>query len=218
MKYRILLTAIMSLCLISCDPEELFRSAPIIREISVTPDQVNPFDTVYAQVQATNPEEGVLSYQWTVSPNRGLFIDAIDGTTIRWIAPTTGGDYTFKVEVSNSFKSAERTESVKVVEAGVPLVKIIAPQDNDYFIQGLEMEIEADAFHNNGINKVQLYARDLLISEKSGTSANRYSFVFTPDTSYLGETEIKIEAIANFTLAVGVDSVMVNIEAILPGN
>jgi hypothetical protein len=218
MKYGILLTAIMSLCFIFCDPEELFRSAPIIREININPDRVNPFDTVYAEVLASNPEEGVLSYLWSVSPNRGLFVDLIDGTTIRWIAPTTGGDYTFKVEVSNSFKSAERTESVKVLEAGVPLVKIKAPQDNEYFIQGLEMEIEADAFHNNGINKVQLYVNDQLITEMSGSPSNSYNFAFTPDTTYLGTTEIKIEAVANFTLTIGIDSVMVNIEAILPGN
>ncbi len=217
MKYKFILTLIISLALISCDPEELFRNAPVIEEINVHPDRVNPFDTVYAEVHATNPEEGALSYRWSVSPNIGPFVDPIDGASTKWIAPTIGGDYYFKVEVLNAYKSAEGTESVKVIEAGEPIVKILAPKDGDYIVQSSEMEITAEAFHNNGINRVQLYVNDLLILEESGSSTNKYDFYFTPDTTFLGKTEIKIEAIANFVLTVGADSIMVNIVGILPG-
>ncbi len=217
MKYKFILTLVIFFALISCDPEELFRNAPVIEEININPDRVNPFDTVYAEVQATNPEEGALSYRWSVSPNKGPFVDPIDRATTRWIAPTIGGDYHFKVEVLNAYKSAEGTKSVKVIEAGEPLVKLLAPKDGDYFVQRSEMEIKAEAFHNNGINRIQLYVNDLLIMEKSGSSTNKYDFDFTPDTTLLGKTEIKIEAIANFVLTVGADSIMVNIVGILPG-
>jgi hypothetical protein len=136
---------------------------------------------------------------------------------VRWIAPTIGGDYTFKVNVSNSYKSAERTGTVKVIEAGSPLVRILSPEDGDYFIQLNEITIQSEAFHNNGINKVLLYIDDSLITEKSGTSTNQYNFQFTPDTTYLGKTEIKITAIANYSLTEGADSISVYIEGILPG-
>jgi hypothetical protein len=200
----------------ACDPETLFRSSPVIDLVQVNPDRVNPFDTVYATVLATNPEEGGLSYAWSVSPSNGIFLDPTDGISVRWVAPTVGGDYEFKVVVSNAYKTAERTGSVKVIEAGNPLVRILSPQQNEYFVQGHEFDIVVDAIHSNGIQKVRLYIGDEFISEQSGVSSNNYQFSFTPDTSYLGITEIKIDAIANFTLNIGTDSVDVNIEGVLP--
>lgn len=207
---------IFSAFFVSCDAEKLFRDAPVIEEIIIQPNRVNPFDTVYAQVRATNPEEGSLSYQWSVSPSRGLFLDPLDGSAVRWLAPTVGGDYTFKVVIKNSYKSAEQTGTVKVIEPTAPLVRITYPQDEDYFIQLSEIAIKADALHNNGINKVQLYVNDNFLNEQSGSPTNKYEFSFTPDSTYLGLTEIKIQAIANFSLTVGADSVTVNIEGILP--
>jgi hypothetical protein len=208
---------ILAAVFLFCDAEKLFRESPVIEEMTIHPKQVNPFDTVYAEVSATNPEEGILSYEWSVSPDRGVFLDAIDDPAVRWVAPTAGGDYTFKVKVSNSYKSTERDESVKVIEAGLPIVRILSPEEGDYLIQLNEINIRAEAFHNNGINKVSLYIDDQLIGEKSGTSGNQYNFQFTPDTTYLGKTEIKITALANFSLTVGADSVSVFIEGILPG-
>jgi len=211
-----LLIAYLMIIVLSCDPETLFRNAPNIDVVSVTPSQVNPFDTVRAEVQAINPEEGTLSYQWSVSPEAGFFIDPADRSTTRWIAPNTGGDYTFKITVSNSYKSADRTSIVRVVEPTIPIVKILSPQAGDYFVQGAEISIEIDARHNNGINTVRLYVDNSFIREQSGQSSNNYLFTFTPDTSFLGETELKIEATANFTAAMGSDSILINIEGILP--
>ena len=208
---------ILAAMFLFCDAEKLFRKSPVIEEMTIQPEQVNPFDTVYAEVKATNPEEGILSYEWSVSPDQGILLDAIDNPAVRWVAPTAGGDYTFKVKVSNSYKSTERDESVKVIEAGLPIVRILSPDDGDYFIQLNEITIQAEAFHNNGINKVSLYVNDQLLTEKSGTSSNEYNFQFTPDTTYLGKTEIKISALANFSLTQGADSISVYIEGILPG-
>jgi hypothetical protein len=207
---------LLLIAFMACDPETLFRSSPVIDIVQINPNRVNPFDTVYASVLASNPEEGGLSYNWSVSPNNGIFLDPTDGTSVRWVAPTAGGDYVFKVVVSNAYKTAERTGSVKVIEAGDPLVRITSPQHNEYFVQMQEIDITTEAFHNNGIQKVQLFILDELISEQSGVSSNSYEFSFIPDTSYLGLTEIKVSAIANFTLTRGADSVDVNIEGIIP--
>ena len=204
------------LSLLACDPEAIFRNAPVIDLIDISPNRVNPYDTVYATVNATNPEEGSLTFQWSVSPERGPFLDPVDSRSVRWIAPTSGGDYVFKVVVSNSYKSTDRTGTVRVIEGGDPLVRIVFPQEDDYFIQMQEIEIIADAVHNNGIHKVQLFVGDMFISEQSGLSSNSYQFTFTPDSSYLGLTEIKVSAIANFTLTQGADSIEVMIEGIVP--
>ncbi len=215
-KFQITLILSLLITFIACDPETLFRSSPVIDVIQINPNRVNPYDTVFASVVASNPEEGSLSYGWSVSPNNGFFLDPTDGVSVRWIAPTSGGDYVFKVVVSNAFKTTERTGSVKVIEAGDPLVRISSPQHNEYFVQMQEIDITAEAFHNNGIYKVQLFIRDVLISEQSGLSSNTYQYSFIPDSSYLGITEIKVNAIANFTFTKGADSVEVNIEGIIP--
>jgi hypothetical protein len=216
-KVTIIFLLILAAFFLFCDAEKLFRKSPVIEEMTIQPEQVNPFDTVYAEVKATNPEEGILSYEWSVSPDQGVFLDAIDDPAVHWVAPTAGGDYTFKVKVSNSYKSTERDESVKVIEAGLPIVRILSPEEGDYFIQLNEIDIRAEAFHNNGINKVSLYIDDQLISERSGTASDQYNFQFTPDTTYLGKTEIKISALANFSLTQGADSISFFIEGILPG-
>jgi len=138
------------LSLLACDPEAIFRNAPVIDLIDISPNRVNPYDTVYATVNATNPEEGSLTFQWSVSPERGPFLDPVDSRSVRWIAPTSGGDYVFKVVVSNSYKSTDRTGTVRVIEGGDPLVRIVFPQEDDYFIQMQEIEIIADAVHKKG--------------------------------------------------------------------
>jgi hypothetical protein len=216
MKSILLIFIVLSVLFVFCDAEKLFRDAPVIEEIMVQPNRVNPFDTVYAHVKATNPEEGSLSYQWSVSPSRGSFLDPLDGSAVRWLAPTVGGDYTFKVVIKNSYKSAEQTGTVKVIEPTAPLVRITSPHDGEYFIQLNEIVIKADALHNNGINKIQLFVNDRFLNEQSGSPTNKYEFSFTPDSTYLGPAEIKIRAIANFSLAAGADSITVNIEGILP--
>ena len=208
--------ALIFILAVSCDPETLFRNAPNVEVISVSPSQVNPFDTVYAEVNAINPEEGTLSYQWSVSPEAGLFIDQTDRRTTRWIAPTSGGVYTFKIVVSNDYKSAERTASVTVIEPTIPIVKILAPENGGYFVQGQEISINVEARHSNGINKLRLYINEIFTQELGGQSSVNYSFSFVPDTAYLGETELEVEALANFTGTIGTDSISVNIEGILP--
>ena len=201
----------------ACDPEKLFRKTPVIDNMIVDPKQVNPYDTVYAEVVATNPEEGALSYQWSVLPDKGTFIDPIDGVKTRWVAPRVGDDYIFNVKVSNSYKSANKTESVKVIVTDDPIVQIIHPNSGDYYVQLNQVEIKATASHSNGISKVLLYVNDVYKSENGGTASNQYNFTFTPDTSLLGETEIKIEAVARLVSTIGADSLLVNIEGILPG-
>jgi hypothetical protein len=103
-----------------------------------------------------------------------------------------------------------------VVESTIPIVQIITPEAGDFFVQGQEIDITVDARHNNGINKVQLYVNNIFLSELSGQSSNTYAFNFIPSSSYLGTTELKAVAIANFTGTTGTDSITINIEGILP--
>ncbi|MBN2364722.1 MAG: hypothetical protein EH225_01050 [Calditrichaeota bacterium] len=216
MKRIMIFSFLIGIHFLNCDPEKLFRDAPVITEMKVYPDRVNPFDTVYAEVEATNPEEGLLSYQWSVSPSAGSFADPVDGSEIRWIAPTTGGDYSIKIIVYNDYKSTEQKKIVTVIESAAPLVRILSPQDGEYLVQWSPTEISLRAIHNNGINRLFFYINDVFQAQQSGGSSGEYVFNFTPDSSLLGKTEIKIEAIANFVTATGADSIMVNIEAVLP--
>jgi hypothetical protein len=206
--------------LIACNPDEIFRKSPIIHEIKIEPsDTVFPLDTVYVEVNASNPEKGILSYHWSVDPASAgsNFLDPLSNRSIRWIAPSVGQDYFFRVVVSNAYKSTEARESVKVVERVAPIVEILEPPANDYFVQYSPVNIKAYAFHNNGINRIQLFINDSIFSERSGSSTYLNEFVFIPDSSIWGEVEIKIQARANNVPTLGKDSILVNIEPILPG-
>ncbi len=216
MKRRIAWLFLLALFLLSCDAEKLFKKAPVIDSVEL-PERVNQQDTVYARVTATNPEKDALSYHWFVNPDGGVFIDPADGAETRWIARTGGGDYTFTIKVSNSYKSTEKSKIVKVIETGLPSVKIQKPQANAYWIQMHTYSIEVQALHGNGISKVMLYVNDEFQKENSISQNNIYQFTFAPDTSLLGPVKIKAEAIANTTSARAADSVMVTVEGIIPG-
>ena len=205
--------------LIACNPDEIFRKSPVIHEINIEPsDTVFSLDTVYIEVVASNPEEGILSYQWSVSPsNANNFLDPLSNRSVRWIAPSVGQEYTFRVVVSNAYKSTQATESVRVVERVAPIVEILEPEAGDYFVQYGPINIEVRAIHNNGINRIQLFVDDSLFSERSGSSSDLNQFVFIPDSSFLGEVELKIHATANSVLTLGKDFILVNIEPILSG-
>ncbi|GAB4377786.1 MAG: hypothetical protein Kow0042_26000 [Calditrichia bacterium] len=204
----------------SCDEARdilQFRKAPVIEEIILQPGIVNPFDTVYAEVKASNPEEGVLSYEWTVSPNSGSFIDPTDRASTRWIAPLQGDVYTFTVKVSNSYKTSEESKKITVLDLVNPVVDIKSPSEDSYITQFRSFKIRAEAVHKNGIKEVRLYINDAFIKYLNALSNNLYETTFTADSTYVGKTEIKVEAEANIVRTLGADSVMVNIEGILPG-
>ncbi len=202
--------------LTSCDAEKLFKKPPVIEELNLSRDEVSPLDTVYAEVKATNPEDGVLSYHWSVTPNRGSILDPIDRSSLRWVAPYAGGTYLFNVEVSNAYKKSESNKSVRVIVSSAPIVQILTPKDGDYLVQLNTYTVQARASHENGISKVSFYVEDSLWGQQSASPNNEYQFTFIPDTSLVGKTSIKVEAIPNSATSIGADSIEVSIEPILP--
>ncbi len=218
MKLSIFISILCLTTILSCDAEKLFKKAPVIDDVILSKTQANPFDTIRAEVKATNPEDGALSYQWSVSPNSGPIIDPVDSRVIRWIAPTTGGQYTFHVEVSNDYKSADKQKSLRVNDITVPIVRILSPAAGDYWIQTVPVKIECEAYHSNGIKKVEFYINGHMKAEKSGSASDNYAFNFTPDTATVGGTWVRIEAVAANALQTrGADSVRVQVEGIIPG-
>ncbi len=223
MKHVTAILIILLFITFSCDEAKKIlnpHQPPVIDEVIILPTSriVNPADTVYLEVQATNPEEGALTYQWSVSPaERGTFLESTDKATTRWKAPVQGDTYVFTILVSNTFKSTSQDRSVVVVDLKKPIVNISSPKAGEYFVQLSEIQIVASAIHANGIDKVELFVNDQQQAEQAGHPSDEYQFTFTPDTTLVGQTEIKIEATAKQVQKIGRDSIRVFIEGILPG-
>lgn len=223
MKHFPIILLVFLFTVFSCDEAKKIlnpHQPPVIDNIIIIPPsrKVNPSDTVYFEVQATNPEEGALTYQWSVSPEgKGTFIEGTDKPITRWKAPVQGDTYVFTILVSNAYKSTSQDRSVVVVDLKKPIVNISSPKAGEYFVQLSEIQIVASAIHGNGIEKVELFVNDRKQAEQAGHLADEYQFTFTPDTTLVGQTEIKIEATAKQVQKIGRDSIRVFIEGILPG-
>jgi hypothetical protein len=202
---------------ISCDPD-LFKQKQAPQIFSITSDKgfiINPGDTITLTVEATNPEEGELSYEW--SAQAGVFLSSLDDKSVVWKAPFSGGTYPVRVKVSNADKSSERSADVVVRSMIAPLVRMIQPQDNAFLVQYSTIEIEADAIHENGIFRAWLVVNDTLeITQVPKIEGSRYKFTWNTDIPY-GPAELKVIAEANITGVQGSDSVNVTIEGVIPG-
>lgn len=175
---------------------------------------IDPGDTIIFSVNATNPEEGSLSYEW--SKQAGEFLSSNQESSVTWEAPISGGSYWIKVEVSNGDKTTSQTTDINVVSPENPFVRIIAPVNDDYLVQGTTVDIKFEAIHNNGISEVFVLINDSTIFSQPGTTQSEYSYswnIFGPS----GDTEIKIMARSNISDKIGADSINVTIEGILPG-
>ena len=222
MKYILLTCALFLLIFASCDEAKKIlniREAPVIEEIILVPDDglLYPKDTVYAEVTASNPEDGALTYYWSTEPeNAGQFAAARDKAFTRWEAPFSGGEYKLKIEVSNGYKSVEKHRIVKVAEIGDPIVEIVSPVSGAYHVQNQPLEISGNVFHGNGIENISLRINGVLIAKKNTVNNGPFTFSFTPDSSYLGSTAILVEAVAKIVATAGSDRVDISIEGFLP--
>jgi hypothetical protein len=208
---------ICALCLgvLACDPE-LFKvaQAPEVSTIrsSINGFTINQGDTVIFWIEASNPEEGELSYEW--SATGGRFIGSTQQSSVAWVA-VVGGNYVLKVEVSNDEKSVTKEENIIVPSINPLFVKITKPNNNEFLVQYRMTEILAEASHENGISQINFFVNDNLIDIQQGQASSQYNFDW--DTvAPIGEAEIKIEATA-ITGAKGGDSILVKIEGLLPG-
>jgi hypothetical protein len=219
MSYKLVYVIIAGFFLLtSCDVEKLLKTTEEPEVSDIFSDAsgfiVQPMQTTRFWVIATNPEEGVLTYQWSVSG--GEISGSRQNDTLTWRAPVTGGQYSVKVDVSNSDKSVTRNREISVPSLNAPQVDITSPKTNEYLVQESTVIVNATAFSENGIFKTDFYVNDSLVSSKSGISGNNYEFSWIVREK-AGPSELKISATARQTGLIGRDSIVVNVEGIIPG-
>ena len=215
-KLIFILIAILMIFATNCenilDPYE----APKIDQMVANHYTVNPGDTVTVTVEAENPEDGPLEYEW--AHEGGELIPPTDKSEVKWKVPSQGGTYEISVKVSNEKKSKSKSLEITVRSFTIPYIEIISPEQDEPVTQYTLMTIEAMAQHANGISSVHLYINDSVqpVQSLSGHSSDEYNFYYTLNDSP-GPAEIKIQAIANVTGVTGEDSVSITIEGIIPG-
>ena len=217
MKYSLLFLAAF---IYSCDKvgdiiDNEAYDPPVINDLKLTPSVVYPGDTLKAVVTATNPEKGLMTYNWVATG--GQFIQPANEDTVYWIAPFQGGNYDITVTVSNEKKDKKATEKVNVISSIKPIVEIQNPEQGAFFVPGEQILVNAVAFHDNGLNFVKLFAGDIAVDSTDFNSSNEYQLIYESNFSMIGSVTLKIEAEAFGQKGnTGMDSVIVNIEGILP--
>jgi len=114
MKYLFASLLVVVLISSGCDPEKIFgeKKPPEVGEIQSDDADliVMPLDTVRFWVQATDPENGTLSYDW--SKSGGQFLGSVTGSEVTWVAPAVGGSFNISVKVSNAEKEKRRNSGL----------------------------------------------------------------------------------------------------------
>lgn len=211
----IILTAAFILTHCSSDILKIAR-APVIGSLNASAYEVDPGDTVTVTVSVQEANGEVLYYEWNAS--RGELLQPVNQSGVQWVAPQEGGIVRITVWVSNEDKSSTQSIQINVRSYTNPFVVINAPQPESYFVLNDEVEIEAAASHNNGIEWVYLYVNDVYVmqlSRKPGLSdiyTGRYRF-----QTATGKLELKVSARARTTSTFGSDSLNVFVEGIIPG-
>ena len=215
MKYLLLFLAAF---IYSCDKvgdiiDNEAYDPPVIILIDASQNNVNPGDTVLVWVEATNPEEGLLTYSW--QRTGGRYIEPADNDTVNWIAPLAGGTYELTVTVSNEKKNKSAQKVVNVISTQKPLVNILNPKPGTFVVQGSDVTVSAEAYHDNGLQQVELFVNNEFFEAKDQNSDNLYEFSFKTDQNMIGQTWIMIVAKVN-EQNINADSVSVFVEGILP--
>jgi hypothetical protein len=204
--------------IISCDVENLLKTAeePVVSDIysDATDYVVQPMQLAKFWVNASNPEEGTLTYLWTASG--GEYLGSRQNDTLVWRAPVTGGRYNVSVKVSNSEKDVTRSREITVPSLNAPQVEIVSPENNAFLVQQSTVIVSATAVSENGIFQTDFYVNDSLVASRAGNSGNSYQFDWLI-REQAGVAELKIAATAKQTGLIGCDSISVNIEGIIPG-
>ncbi len=222
MKKLYIILVIFILFLIACNAVEDLVTEKEAPEVSpIQSDKgftVDPRDTVTFSVTATNPGEGSLSYDWSTETNS--FLGSNRSNSVIWKAPLSGGQYWIKVDVSNNDKTTTQTDEIEVKSPDNPYVNISTPAAGEFLVQGTSIDINFEAIHSNGISQIFVMINDSIIFSRPGhtlRTQSDYVYTWVDVSAPAGEAEIKIQARAAITDSVGVDSVNVTIEGILPG-
>jgi hypothetical protein len=215
-----LLFLIFLITLFACDAK-LFESeeelpAPEVSDIltNLSNPQIFAGDSAKFWVNASNPGEGDLSYNWNKSA--GEFLSAPDQDTISWRAPFQGGTETIEVSVANNDKTVTESKQIQVVSLNIPVVNIVYPKEFAYLIQYETIELDAEAYHDNGISYVEFFVNDSSLGILDGNTSNKYTKLWL-NKSLAGDAEIKVTAVARSAATTGSDLVIVTIEGVIPG-
>ncbi len=219
MKKTISLIILVScVVLFTCDSKlfETEEDPPVVSAVFTTLSnaQILARDSAEFWVDASNPGEVSLNYDWNISA--GDFLSAPDENKIKWRAPFQGGIVTIEVDVSNNDKSVTKKKDITVISLNIPVVNIIYPKENAYLVQYETIEMEAEAFHDNGISYVKFFVNDSPLGILDGNTLNTYIISWLNEAP-AGSAEIKVTAVAREADTRGVDSISVNIEGVIPG-
>jgi len=219
-RFGIILGILLVLQLSGCEGVQdlITDQRPQLGSLLVSSDRVMPLDTVVASITATNPIDGTLEYEWSAEPDRGYFLEPADKDSVFWVAPIQGGLYTLRVTVSNTKRSASQAKEVNVLNSTSPVVDVLKPQADAYFVLGQNITIEARANHANGISWVRAFVNDSLVGQSDQNASGVYSFNCIAAANKVGNPFITVKAEAANALApVGSDSVQIKIGGIIPG-
>jgi len=212
-KSLIILTILLFL---ACNAaEDLFNPTKAPEVSAIQSDKgfnVNLGDTVTFSVSATNPEEGDLTYEWNATG--GTYLGSTRESSAVWKA-NSGGTFEISIDVSNNDKTTTKTDDITVVSPTNPFVNILTPKNGDFLVEGTDVDIEIEAIHINGISDVNVVINDSSTFSAQWRSQNNYYYIWNVAGSP-GETEIKVMAYAT-TGAIGINTILVTIEGILPG-
>ena len=210
--------AISFIWIVSCDVENLLKNTdpPVVSDIlsDASGFVVPPMQTAKFWITASDPEGGVLTYEW--SANGGEYIGSRQNDSLTWRAPVTGGIYRITVKVANSENDVTRSREVTVPSLNAPQVNILSPHSGEFFVQENSVAIKATAISENGIFKTDFYIEDSLVSSMAGNSGNNYEFNWIVRES-AGPVKIEVTATSKLNGLTGSDSVFVNVEGIIPG-
>ena len=188
--------------------------SPEIQSLVLDKDELDPGETVTATVSATDANGQTLSYEWWVSDGR--LLPPLDRSQVKWMMPAVGGVYRIQVTVSNEEKSANRSVSATVRSPVSPVVKILSPSEGSHWLQHSTLPVAAQAHHDNGIARVDLFLNGILKATSNGRSDGQYDFTCALEEP-AGPAKVRVEAVANVTGRVGSDSLGIVIDGIIIG-
>ncbi len=182
----------------------------VIDRLYALQETLDPADTTTIIVEAHDPEDESLAYQW--SGNAGV-LSTDSGPRVIWTAPTIGGNYEVSVKVTDTSKGkTDGSVSLTVLAIETPFVNITNPK-NAAHIPGLGvLNVEAEASHPNGIKEVLFYVNNVFAVKDNSLP---YTFQWQIEEK-TGKHKILAEAIraSSGATAPGVDSVSVTLEGV----
>ena len=214
-KIKVLYIMLGVLAMLSCSSLKKIITGvePLIDRLEFSRYEVDPGDTLTVRVRVSEGDTP-LQYDWEA--DGGQFHAPVDEATVVWQAPVTGGTYRIRVEVSNDIGEDSESRDVTVRSWADPAVSLYSPSPGEYYAQYTRIDILAQATHDNGIRALRLFINDDLKMTLGGHAAAEYAFQEI-ELDEAGPAEIRVEAEANTTGAMGVDIVTVNVEGIVIG-